>query len=101
MSKCDVSVMKKFTINTGNYSSIQPSVSISVKDVDIDKIQKVNDELETLVSGLLLVHIREDSDLMKDFKRMGVEEFFKEAGSNIDFQVKNSVKKIKDLTKGE
>jgi len=28
MNKCDVTVKKQMTINTGNYSSIQPSVSM-------------------------------------------------------------------------
>ena len=34
MSKIDITVSRDMTINTGNYSSIKPSVTLTVKDVD-------------------------------------------------------------------
>jgi hypothetical protein len=97
MSKCDVTVAKKFTVNTGNYSSIQPSVAISIKNVDIDKVEEVHEKLERLTSGFLLVHIREDSDLMDDLKKMGLRDFFAKAGENIDIAVSSSIEELKEI----
>lgn len=34
MAKIDFTISRDATINTGNYSSIKPSVTITVKDVD-------------------------------------------------------------------
>lgn len=96
MAKCDVTVAKKLTVNTGNYSSIQPSVAISVKDIEVDKVEEVHAIMERLVGGLVLIHVREDSDLMDDIKRMGLREFFREAGNNIDISVSSSIQELKD-----
>ena len=65
--KCDVTVSKSMTIPTDKkYSSIKPSVTIAIKDVNLEDINKIHDSLETIVSGLLIKNIKEDIELMDD-----------------------------------
>ncbi len=50
MSKMDITINRKMTINTGNYSSIGPSVSLTLKDVETkdiaDKYQKLSQAMD-------------------------------------------------------
>ena len=47
-TKCDITVNKQMTLNTGNYNSIRPSISVTIKDVSISDVGKVTDSLTTL-----------------------------------------------------
>ena len=47
-TKCDMTVSKQMTINTSNYNSIRPSVSVTIKDIDVGDIGKITDDLTTL-----------------------------------------------------
>lgn len=53
MSKMDLVISRDMVLNTGNYSSIRPSVSITLKDVDskefLDKYYKMSRVLEYLL----------------------------------------------------
>jgi hypothetical protein len=93
--KIDITISKKFTLNTGNYSSIQPSVSLSVKDTELEKIETVHAALDVIASGLLLKQIMEDSEIMDDFKNFGISAFFKKIDmKDIDAQIKENLKRI-------
>ena len=52
-TKCDITIGKQMTLNTGNYTSIRPSVSMTLKDVDVDNIGKISDNLTTLLNMYL------------------------------------------------
>jgi hypothetical protein len=56
--KCDVTIGKRFTINTGDFSSVQPNCSITLKDVDIDNVVDVHALLETVVDGLFHIQMK-------------------------------------------
>jgi len=53
MSKMDISISRDATYNTGNYSSIKPSVTITIKDIDandvLDKYKKASLVLDLLL----------------------------------------------------
>ena len=57
--KIDINVSRKMTINAGNYSSISPSVSISVKDIDVSKIDEVYSLVDPIIGSMLLLEIDE------------------------------------------
>lgn len=61
--KADVTISRQITINTGNYSAIRPSVSVTLKDVDADKMNDNYKQLETIVDGLFALEM---ATLLKD-----------------------------------
>ena len=101
MSKLDINVSKKMTINTGNYSSIQPSVSITAKDVPIEDIKEAYNSLNVLTSFLFIQEVSVLSELQGDFKSMGIKKFLseisKESGQ-VQSDVEEAIEKIKGIS---
>lgn len=80
--RCDVTVSKKFTINTGDFSSIQPNTVITLKDVEFDKVVEVHTLLETIVDGLFHIQMKNDGRTMGTLKNMGFGSFLSELDEN-------------------
>lgn len=57
MSKVDISVTRSFTVNTGNYESVKPTVTLTVRDVDPLNVSDAYLSLEGAVSGLIKLEI--------------------------------------------
>ena len=90
--KADITVGKKFTINTGDYSSIQPNLSITFKDIDDDKILEVHTLLETIVDGLFHLQMKMDGKTMGTLKSMGLGTFLSELEeSDIRLGIKEAI----------
>jgi hypothetical protein len=70
--KMDITVSKKMTINTGNYSSIQPSVSITLKDVDAKDYNEKLYNLTVLVDSAFTNNLIEHSEYMQMIKDYGL-----------------------------
>jgi hypothetical protein len=70
--KIDITVSKKMTINTGNYSSIQPSVSITLKDVDAKDYNEKLYDLTVLVDSAFTNNLTEHSEYMQMIKDYGL-----------------------------
>lgn len=93
--KCDVSVGKKFTFNTGNYSSAGPTLILTLKDIDIEKIQKIHEKLDIIVDGLYHKQMRSDINTMATVKRMGFEDYFNEVDEDeIDDEINKNISEI-------
>lgn len=75
MSKIEINISKKMTINTGNYSSIGPSVSFTLKDVDIEKAEDLLDKLKDLVEVEFISQILHGASTMEEIKIKGLKEF--------------------------
>lgn len=71
-----ITVSKKFTINTGNYSSVQPNVSLTVHDVPLTKIKEVHKNLDIIADGLVHDQIESDAMTMGTMKKLGIGEYF-------------------------
>lgn len=82
MSKVDISVSRTLTINTGNYESIKPSVSITVKDVDITNTADVYLTLDDALTGLLQLEILNCSN-EKEEVNDGLSQYCKVVEDNI------------------
>ena len=92
----DITVQKKFTLNTGNYSSIQPSVSITKHGVVDEDIPKVHELLDVITDGLLHKQIESDALTMATIKKMGFSDYFKKIkeNGNMDDIIEDAVKKL-------
>lgn len=51
--KMDVTISRHATINTGNYSSIGPSITVTLKDVAMSDIKEAYDTLSELAGALM------------------------------------------------
>jgi len=72
--KTDITVRKEATINTGNYSSIRPSVSLTLKDVEVDKLQKVYENLNVITAAFFLSEMNLLSEIQEDVKKHGLKQ---------------------------
>jgi len=96
--KIDVTVSKKFTINTGDYSSIQPNVSLTMKDVEADNVIEAHTLLETIVDGLFHIQMKMDGRTMGTLKNMGFGSFLSELDEiNILEDVKQAMDNLRGL----
>jgi hypothetical protein len=97
--KVDVNVSKKFTFNTGNYTSIQPVVSVTARDVDVEDVKKVHEKLNIITDVLIHDQIQDDAVTMATVKKLGFKEYFNKIDK--DKMQNEMTKAIRDLTKGE
>jgi hypothetical protein len=96
---CDVTVSKKFTINTGDFSSIQPNISLTIKDVEAENVIEAHTLLETIVDGLFHVQMKNDGKTMGTLKNMGFGSFISELNeSEILEDVKQAMDDLRRLT---
>ena len=72
----DITISKKATFNTGNYSSITPSVSLTLSGVDINDAEQAYQDLNVISAVLFLSEYRVMSELQDDTKKLGITKFF-------------------------
>lgn len=70
----DITISNKMTINTQNYSSIQPSISLTVNDVSPEKLAEVKKEMNNILSIFMAEEITELSGMMDTIKTHGLKE---------------------------
>jgi len=64
ITMCDITIGKQMTLNTGNYTSIRPSISITIKDIDADNIGDINNKL----NALLNLYFTREISVLQQFK---------------------------------
>lgn len=98
--KVKLTIQKKFTLNTQNYSSVSPSLIIEVVDgVDAEKLIEAHRKLDIIADGLFHKQIESDLKTMAVIKQMGFGEYFKNIDmDDIDEDIKDA---ITDLTSTE
>jgi len=77
MEKIDITIGSKMTINTQNYSSIQPSVSLTIKDVPLDKVTETKRHIDNILSIFMTEEIMELSSTMETIKTAGLKDVLK------------------------
>jgi hypothetical protein len=95
--KIDVTVSKKFTINTGDFSSIQPNVSLTMKDVEAENVIEAHTLLETIVDGLFHIQMKTDGRTMGTLKNMKFGSFLSELDED---DILEGVKEAMDNLRG-
>ncbi len=57
MPRVNISVTRTLTINTGNYESIKPSVTLTITDVDPENVGDVYIAVEDAITNLIKMEI--------------------------------------------
>ena len=100
MPTMDITVGKKFTLNTQNFSSISPTLSITFKDIiDIDDLMKIHKLADVIADGLFHKQIESDAKTMAVIKKIGFSEYFKKVHEegNMDEVLQIAIDKIAKL----
>ena len=94
----DVHVGRCDKINVGNYSTISPSVNLTIKGVDINKFEDVYKKLSMLMSVMYAAEIKECIDTMSDINGLSKSvKSYKEMLDQQDFDkmIKEAIKDLK------
>jgi hypothetical protein len=76
--KIRISLQKKFTLNTQNYSSISPAITLDIVDgVDAENVSDAHRYLSTIADLLLHEQIEDDAKTMATMKALGFSKYFK------------------------
>jgi len=86
MSKIDITVSQDMTINTGNYSSIKPSIAITIKDVDGKNVSSMYDKIAGTLDSLMMLEILALSDEMESVQEMGYKKYKEMLANSLDAQ---------------
>lgn len=100
MPTINITVGKKFTLNTQNFSSISPTITLELKDViDLSDVLKTHKLLEIVADGLLHKQIESDAKTMAVIKKLGFAEYFKKVNEegNMDEVMEEAIKKLSEL----
>lgn len=78
MSKIDIVVSRDMTINCGNYSSIKPSVSLTLKDVDSENALDKYKQLSRVLDVLMMCETQALGDEMESIQDWGYKRYLTE-----------------------
>jgi hypothetical protein len=93
--KLDVTINKKMTINTGNYSSVQPGVTVTAKDIDVEKYSEIETALDVIAEASLFKQIVSSVELMDAFKLNGINEVLDSLDLNqMNIDLKESIETL-------
>lgn len=69
MSKIDISITKKDHVNVGDFSNVNPNITLTLKDVDVNKADEVYNLLSdlcfTMFTEEFIKSVSEIEDLIK------------------------------------
>lgn len=97
----DINVSRDMTINTGNYSSIKPSISITLKDVDVKDVDVAYSNISEVLDDLMMLETVAISNEMESIQEMNYKEYKKMCENSIDAMggIANVLKNIKNAFK--
>lgn len=100
MDNIDITIGNKLTINTGNYSSIQPSVSITIRDIPVDKVEDIRANMDNILSIFITDEIIKLSETMDTIKTVGIKNIIEkyenpEIKEKMESSLQNSLEAIK------
>ena len=78
--KTDMTISKKATINTGNYSSITPSISLTLNGIEIEEVYEIYEDMNLLTAAMFIKEFETMAELQNDVKTIGIREFFEQLG---------------------
>lgn len=101
MPDFEMTIGKKFTLNTQNFSSISPSLLIKISNGNVGEIIKFHELLDELADGLFHKQIESDAKTMAIIKKLGFHEYFKKIRENgdIDEKIEITLEEINNLLK--
>ena len=102
-TKCDVTVGRQMTLNTGNYTSIRPSIGITLKDIDVGNIGDANNRLMLLLN----MYLTREIAILQEFKNEvdeagGPKRFIENIDKeNMDKAIEEAEKNLGEITSWE
>lgn len=96
MAKVDVSVTRSMTINTGNYESIKPTVTLTVRDVDSNRVDDAYLALDKVIGGLFKMEVYACASEGHEVSK-GLTDYVKYVGRNaeqIGSEIESSLKEL-------
>ena len=100
MNKIDITVNQKMTINTGNYSSISPSVSITIKDVYAEDVENVYKDVQNITNAFLIKEIAGLSLLQNSIKQVGINKLIDNVDiEQMDKDLQESIQNLSRMSK--
>ena len=97
--KAEIIISKKFTLNTQNYSSVSPGLTIKIDNINDPKdLIKAHELLHNITDGLFQSQIENDAKTMAIIKKLGFAEYFKQIDRDkIEEVIEDSVKELSKL----
>ncbi len=99
MALVDITVSRTLTINTGNYGSIKPSVSMTIKDIESQKVGDAYLALEDVLSGMIKLEIA-NSESERILIDRGLSTYCRSVNTNIETigcNIEKALEKIENL----
>lgn len=88
MAKVDVSITRTITINTGNYQSIKPTVTLTVKDVDSGQVPEAYQALDEAATGLFQLEVVNNAMEMRKIEQ-GLDAYCREIVEGAEHTTQN------------
>ena len=95
MSKVDITLGRDMTINAGNYSSIKPSVVVTIHDIEENEVDVQYNRLSDLVDALLAKEILKMSDEMATIQESNLNLYHRTLKENVE-QLDEEIRKFVD-----
>lgn len=88
MSKIDISVTRKDHVNVGDFSNINPNVTLTLKDVDINNANKVYELLSELCFTMHTQEFIQSVNEMEDLIKINdvIKAYKNEIEKNVDLE---------------
>ena len=83
MAVVDVSVTRSLTINTGNYESMRPTVTVTARDIDTTKAGDAFIEVSSAVTNMLKLEVLSAAGQSNDIGT-GLTEYCRNIIANVD-----------------
>ena len=100
MAKVDVSVTRTLTLNLGNYESAKPTVTLTAKDVDAEKVADAYLALDESIAGFFKLEVLAISLEQARIKKSGLQAYCATVAQNrqqIGEQIEKSLCDLENL----
>lgn len=84
MTKCDITIEKTMTINTGDFSSVKPRISMTLHDIDVGDVARKSETLSEVLENLLTIEIIKLVGNDRDLKKYGIDNYYTMISKKID-----------------
>lgn len=98
MARVDVSVTRSLTINTGNYESIRPTVTLTARDISPENVGDAYLALEVAITGMLKMEVL---NCHSEGRRVsdGLDRYCRDVNNNLQEIGENIEKSLNELCK--
>ena len=89
--KIDITLSRSYTINTGNYSSVKPEATITIKDIERIDFEREYNTLTNTLDSIIALEILKISEEMNEIKSKGINKYIGIINESIDIIKKEPI----------